>query len=110
MKITASERDGYTVLALSGRFDAHEAPAVVEHVSGTGATASVVVDLAGVHFIDSTGLSTLVQGMKRCRERGGDLMLCSLQQPVRIIFELTKLDRAFGIHPDPDAAIAALRA
>src|ERR671929_137943 len=59
--------------------------------------AHVVVNLAGVKFVDSTALAALVRSMKRCRQQGGDLHLCGLQQPVRIIFELTRLDRAIEI-------------
>ncbi len=65
----------------------------------------LVVNLSEVNFIDSSALSTLVQGLKHCREKGGDLMLCNLQQPVRVIFELTRLDKAFGIYPSEQAAI-----
>ena len=65
----------------------------------------VVVNLAGVNFIDSTGLATLVQGMKHCRQEKGDLRLCGLQQPVRIIFELTRLDKAFEILTDEESAV-----
>ena len=49
----------------------------------------------------------LVQGMKRCRERDGDLRLCALQQPVRMIFELTRLDRAFEIYQSEEDAVQA---
>lgn len=90
-----------TVLDLAGRFDAHAAPdvAVVLEQTAPVTPAKVVVNLGGVSFMDSTALATLVQGMKRCRQAGGDLRLCNLQQPVRIIFELTRLDKAFDIYP-----------
>ncbi len=65
------------------------------------------MNLAGVQFVDSTALATLVQGMKRCRQLKGDLRLCGLQQPVRMIFELTRLDKAFEIFSGEDEAIQA---
>lgn len=102
--------DGVGVLALGGRFDAHEAQQVrheIEQVANQP-DAQLLIDLADVNFIDSSGLATLVQGMKRCRTAGGDLRLCNLQQPVRIIFELTRLDKAFDIHADRATAIAAM--
>jgi anti-sigma B factor antagonist len=52
-------------------------------------------------------MATLVQGMKRCREKEGDLRLSELQQPVRMIFELTRLDRAFEIFNSERDAILA---
>jgi anti-sigma B factor antagonist len=97
-----------TVLALSGRFDAHSASGVAAALekAASGSPARVVVNLEGVSFMDSTALATLVQGMKRCRQAGGDLRLCNLQQPVRIIFELTRLDKAFDIYPSEADALA----
>ena len=96
-----------TVLELAGRFDAYTAPPVAEWLDKSGA-ARTVVNLSGVGFVDSSALAVLVKGMKRCRERQGDLYLCSLQQPVRIIFELTRLDKAFEIFADEAAAVGAL--
>ena len=57
--------------------------------------------------LNSTGLSTLVQGTKQSRMQDGDLYICGLQQPVRIIFELTRLDKFFEIFPAEEDAIAA---
>lgn len=89
-----------SVLQLKGRFDAHEVEPVnawLQEQVNQGRV-RVVVNLEGVNFIDSTALSVLVRGMKNCREKSGNLNLCSLQQPVRVIFELTRLDKAFGIY------------
>jgi anti-sigma B factor antagonist len=96
---------GVYILRLSGRFDAHEVPPLQQSLAHTGP--QVVVNLQDVHFIDSTALAALVRGMKTAREAGGDLILCGLQKPVRIIFELTRLDRAFNIQPDEAAALAS---
>lgn len=99
MQIQARHEEGVDVLDLTGRFDAYEAPPVADWLedAATKPPARVVVNLEGVVFIDSTGLSTLVQGMKHARQQGGDVVLCGMQQAVRIIFELTRLDRAFRI-------------
>ena len=102
--------DQMTILTLSGRFDAHVAPQVREsllRLLDEGHN-HVLVDMAEVNFVDSTGLSVLVSGMKRCRQAGGDLALMQLQQPVRIIFELTRLDKAFEIYPDRAMAEAGV--
>ena len=109
MKLNRNTIHGIQVIEISGRFDAYEAPAVKAAIADTITTATnaqVVVNLAGVNFIDSTALATLVQGMKHSRELGGDLHLCSMQQPVRIIFELTRLDKAFSIFADEETAVA----
>lgn len=97
------------VMALAGRFDAY----TVEKARGwleeatADVPAHIVVNLRDVTFVDSTALAALVQGMKRSRQRDGDLRLCQLQQKVRLIFELTRLDRAFEIYTGEDEAIQA---
>lgn len=88
------------LLRLEGRFDAFAAPAVAEALERLARPkTSLVVDIGGVDFIDSTGLATLIQSMKRQRQADGDLILRSPSDAVRVIFELTKLDRAFVIEP-----------
>ncbi len=105
---TAAQGD-IKILELAGRFDAYEVPPVKESLQ-KGAQkkpAQVVINLGQVNFVDSSALATLVQGMKHCRENNGDLHLCHLQQPVRIIFELTRLDKAFAIFATEEEAVAA---
>lgn len=55
----------------------------------------IVVDLAGVGFIDSSGLGVLVGALKRTRELGGTLTLRGLDGPVRKVFEITGLHELF---------------
>ena len=97
------------ILELAGRFDAYAEPQVKKWLEeeATSAPGRVIINLSEVNFVDSTALATLVQGMKHCREKNGDLYLCNLQQPVRIIFELTCLDKAFAIFLDEAEALAA---
>ena len=97
------------VLALEGRFDTAQtaAPKAWLEQNTAAAPAHLVVNLAGINFIDSTALATLVQGMKRARQQGGDLYLCQLQQPVRMVFELTRLDKAFAIFASEGEAVQA---
>lgn len=106
MEIIKASRNKLPVLQLKGRFDAHEVEPVhawlAEQVKA--GNAKIIVNLAGVNFIDSTALSTLVRGLKLCREQNGDLHVCMLQQPVRVIFELTRLDKAFDIFPTEEEA------
>jgi anti-sigma B factor antagonist len=110
MKIQTKEYEGIHVLEISGRFDAHTIPEVRDWIKVKMADQpQLVIDLENVTFVDSAALATLVQGMKQCREQDGDLLLCRLAQPVRIIFELTRLDRAFAIFDSVPAAVAAFK-
>ena len=109
MELKVNNFDTASSITLTGRFDAYEVNPVIAWIKGQveAGHSRLVVNLEGVNFIDSTALSALVQGLKRCREKDGDLLLCCLQQPVRVIFELTRLDKAFVIFTTRDEALMA---
>lgn len=67
----------------------------------------IVVDLKEVRFIDSSGLGALVSGFKNASSRQAGLKLSSLQNQVKSMFELTRLQRVFDIYPTVDEAIEA---
>lgn len=113
MNIKTSQSDAVTIVYLEGRFDAYSAPEVntkLEELIAANQPAKLIINLQDVVFVDSTALATLVQAMKRCRQKDGDLRLSNLKQPVRMIFELTRLDRAFEIHTTEESAKAAFNA
>ncbi|NEP43655.1 MAG: STAS domain-containing protein [Okeania sp. SIO2H7] len=66
----------------------------------------LVVDMTHVEFIDSPGLGTLVMGLKTARQQGCRLVICNLQPSVRLIFEISQLDRAFEIVDSLDAVLS----
>jgi anti-sigma B factor antagonist len=109
MNLSVEKLDAVTVIQLEGRFDAYEAPQISAWVDEniSASHCQIVADLSSVSFIDSTALATLVKGMKRCRQHGGDLYICGLVKTVRIIFELTRLDRAFKIYETRSEAVNA---
>jgi anti-anti-sigma factor len=99
------------IMELHGRFDAHVVPNVqkwLEEQQQQGMN-RILVNMKGVTFIDTRALSLLVTGLKRSRQADGDLCLCSLQQPVQIIFELMHLDKAFEIFKDEAEALSSFQ-
>lgn len=60
----------------------------------------VIVDLAGVAYMDSSGLATLVEGLSLSQSSGTGFVVCSLQERVQSIFEISRLDRVFTIAAD----------
>ncbi len=108
MGIKSNIENNIKVLEISGSFDIYSASPVREWLERTvkESPANIVVDLSAVHFIDSTALAILVQGMKQARERSGDIRLCGLQQPVRMVLELTRLDKVFEIFPNKNEALS----
>lgn len=56
-----------------------------------------LIDFAETGYIDSSGLGVLVSLSKKVREQGGELRLAALNEDLRTLFELTKLDTLFKI-------------
>jgi len=97
------------VVAVRGEIDLSSAPELRSSLlkqASEGRT-MLVIDLSGVTFIDSTGLSVLLSGMKRLREAGGDLLLVIADPQILRVFEITGLTGLFRILPDLAAARAA---
>lgn len=67
-----------------------------------------VLDFEDASYIDSSGLGVLVSLSKRIREEGGELRLAGLDDDLRTLFELTRLDTLFQIADDRNAALADL--
>ncbi len=67
----------------------------------------VLIDFANTGYIDSSGLGALVSLGKRIREQGGALRLAGLNDDLRTLFELTRLDTLFQLHATRDDALAA---
>ena len=67
----------------------------------------LVIDLAGVPYMDSSGVATLVEAMQMARKNNTKLVLCALQDKVRSIFEIARLDTVFTIVSSAEAANAA---
>lgn len=72
-----------------------------------GGARKILVDFAKTGYIDSAGLGVLVSLAKRLRELGGDLRLANLNDDLRTLFELTKLDTLFQISNSREQALAA---
>jgi anti-sigma B factor antagonist len=64
----------------------------------------VVVDLGLVPYMDSSGVATLVEAMQIARKQSTKLVLCSMQDKVKSIFEIARLDRVFTIVSDEKSA------
>ena len=66
-----------------------------------------LVDFSNTGYIDSSGLGVLVSLSKKIREADGDLRLAGLNEDLKTLFELTKLDTLFDVMETPDEAIAS---
>ena len=66
-----------------------------------------LIDFARTGYIDSSGLGVLVSLSKKIRDEGGDLRLAGLNEDLKTLFELTKLDTLFAISDSAAEALAA---
>ena len=107
---TRPEVNGVTVLAPSGRLDVAGAPALREAIGEVvrDAPAKVVIDMAGVSFVDSTGLGSVIAALKQIRGTQGELRLAAPNQQVRVVLELTTLDRVFPYYATVEEALTGL--
>lgn len=99
---------GVTVIAPSGRLDVAGVPALKAAVSeavGNGLP-RLVIDMEGVSFVDSSGLGSVVAALKQARSSKGDLRLAAPNQQVRVVLELTTLDRVFPYYATVEDALS----
>ncbi|MFN6561906.1 MAG: STAS domain-containing protein [Nostoc sp. ChiSLP01] len=91
-----------TVLELSGILDGIKGNELRREVSNhvDKGTNVLLLDLKNVKFIDSSGLGALVSAMQMVRKTDGQLFVCSINDQVKMLFELTKMDRIFQVFAD----------
>ena len=95
------------LIAVRGEVHVSTAPEFSERLNAAiaeGKTA-LVLDFTRVEFIDSTGLSVLLNGLRRLTRRNGALSVVCTNPTVLRLFEITRLDSTFDILPDREAAI-----
>ena len=98
-EVTTSTADGVATVALEGELDIATAPvldATLADVERNG-TATLLLDLAQVQFIDSTGLRSLLSAHQRAEAAGRTLRLANLPVDVERVFDVTGVRRIFDI-------------
>lgn len=69
----------------------------------------LVLDLADITYVDSSGLGEMLRALKRTREAGGDLRLCGLYGYVLRIFQMTGLDKVLAVYATRQEALTSWR-
>jgi anti-sigma B factor antagonist len=99
LEISDSTSGRWTVITVSGEVDVATSPELFQALErAVQDQRHVVVDLARVTFMDSTGLGVLVQTLRSVLEREGELRCVVTEPNVRKIFEVTGLDSVIPIH------------
>jgi anti-anti-sigma factor len=111
VELGVSGHGGYAVVTLCGELDLADAPVVASHLMAAVAAfgPSVIVDLAGLEFIDCCGLGVLVRVQKWTRNGGGDMYLVAPRVRVRRVLEAVGLISAFSVYPSVEQAVTGAR-
>jgi len=104
---TRPAANGVTVVAPTGRLDVAGAPALRDAIGDAvrNGPPKVVIDMEGVSFVDSTGLGSVIAALKQIRSSQGELRLAAPNQQVRVVLELTTLDRVFPYYATVEEAL-----
>ena len=99
MKVEREDSEGAALFTVEGQIDMHSSPDFRHHLRRAleERKSPVVVDLAAVPFIDSSGLATLIEALQGIGRYGGKLRLVSLTPNVMNLFRLSNLTSIFDI-------------
>lgn len=104
--------DGAHVIAAAGEIHVTTAPELSKRLNAAigGGRTRLVLDFSGVEFIDSTGLSVLLNALRRLTLSRGALSLVCTNPTVLRLFEITRLDATFDIVATREEALAHVAA
>ena len=107
------EVGGVTVIDMDGRITLGEGSNLLRDLITTNLESGrkkIVMNLAGINYIDSTGLGELVSGYRQIKSQGGELKLLNLNKKVSDLLQITRLYAVFDIHNDEAQAVASFHA
>src|SRR5699024_6056791 len=109
LSLASHDRSPYRIIEVGGEIDVYTAPslreAVVEAVDK--GHVQLIIDVENVDFLDSTGLGVLVGALKRVRSEDGSLDIVCTHARLLKIFEITGLDKVFGLYSSVGEAVNA---
>lgn len=111
MEIIESKTNDILVLTFKGRLDANHADAAQERVVALidqGET-RLVADLSQLEYISSAGLRVLMVAAKKLRSCNGKIVLCSLVDPIKEIFDIAGLNAIFSTYAGREEALKSFR-
>jgi anti-sigma B factor antagonist len=110
MQITERTEENIPIISITGDIDLESSPQLREFLKPKAAQKipRLLLDFAGVSYIDSSGLATLIEYFQAVQSFGGKLALASLSPRVKNVFEIVRLEQIFSLYPDVPAALKAL--
>lgn len=108
LNIKIQTQEKVSVLELSGDLDAFTCVKLhdtIIDITNDGVL-SLIISMAKIKYIDSSGLGTLVGGLRRISELEGTLALCGASPQVRKVFDITGLSRVFQLYESREEALS----
>ncbi len=98
LKISTTKNEAEYTLLLKGRLDTITSPGLDSKIKEVVDDAKkLVFDFSGLEYISSAGLRVLLGTLQIMEEKNGEMVICNLTEPVRVVFELTGFARLFDI-------------
>jgi anti-sigma B factor antagonist len=112
MQARELHEDGVHIVVIEGEVDLACSPELrdILHAHADARRAALLLDFAGVSYVDSSGLATLVEYVKLAQDFGGKFALAAVTERVRTILDLVRLSEVFPIYATTAEAKAALAA
>lgn len=112
LETSFSEANGYKILEVVGEIDVYTAPQFKEAVNEiiSSGQKDLIVNMAQVTYMDSSGFGTLLSATKRLRPEGGTVNLVSVNSAIDRMLRITRLNTVFGIYGAIDEAIEKIKA
>lgn len=103
---TQQPEEGIVVASPVGEVDLASSPALRTRLSQiiSESPNRLIIDLSQVPYMDSSGVATLVEALQQSRRQSTTLVLASLQDRVKSVFEIARLDTVFDIKADVASA------
>ena len=110
MEITQKEENGIVSITITGRLDADSSPEAEKVVNEAleGQTKRVLFNLAALDYLSSAGLRVLLSAAKEMRKRDGKLVLCSLNEFVKELFDVSGFQSLIPIADSVESGIEML--
>ncbi len=110
LETTTREVEGTRILDVVGEIDVYTAPQFKEAVNDVIASGQkhLLVNMAGVTYMDSSGFGTLLSATKRLRPQGGSVNLVRCNSAIDRILRITRLNTIFSTFDNIDEAIQAV--
>mgnify|MGYP005671206887 CR=1 FL=1 len=98
-----------TIISLDGDVDTIESNTLRNQLKQIleSSSSRIVIDLSGVKYMDSSGIATLIEALQLCKQNSKQFVICGLQDGVRSIIELARLDTIFIITSNREEALIA---